>query len=274
MKLWPDFGFVSVLWALLRMLVFFYAVVLAVLFFFQEKIIFHPTTLAPDHQFKFKLSFEERRLDTGGERIHSLFFRPPGARNTFLYFHGNAGDLDSWGMAADELAERTGWNVWIVDYPGYGKSTGTVRSEQQLLTMAEDFYKEAEREFPSRVGVYGRSIGSGIAVKLASEHPVKALVLESPYYSLPSLGRELLPFAPTFLLRYRFPSYTWLPAVHAPTLIVHGEDDEVIPFAQGKKLAATLSTVKFKAVPGAHHNDLADFDVYWNALAAFLKEIQ
>ena len=82
------------------------------------------------------MAFEERDLTVDGLQIHSLLFRPPEARGVILFFHGNAGSLEGWGDAAEELAERMKWNVWIVDYPGFGKSEGEIVSEDQLHRMA------------------------------------------------------------------------------------------------------------------------------------------
>lgn len=122
--------------------------------------------------------------------------------------------------------------------------------------------------------VYGRSIGTGLAVKLASENKVRALILESPYFSLSSLAKEKFPWAPLFLLKFNFRSDLWMPNVTAPVLLVHGDSDEVIPFTQGEKLSRLAPQILFRPVPGGHHNDLAEYPAFWLALQEFLKLLQ
>src|SRR6185312_15415635 len=98
------------------------------IFFFQEHLIFFPGKLPADYQFHFQNPFEEKILEVDGLKIDTLLFTTPSPHGTIVYFHGNAGDLSSWGEVGQELTKRTGFNTWVVDYPGYGKSEGHISS--------------------------------------------------------------------------------------------------------------------------------------------------
>jgi uncharacterized protein len=250
--------------------------VLAILYFLQERLIFIPSKLPADHRYRFQRKFEERDLEVHGRRVNSLYFPAERAPGTILYFHGNAGDLSGWGMVAGELVERTGWSVWIMDYPGYGKSEGSIRSEQQLHEVAEAFMAAALAERPpnGKIVVAGRSIGSGLATGLATRHPVDGIVLESPYYSMERLAKENFAWVPAALLKYKFPSYLWIQQTDAPVLILHGANDTLIPAIHGKELAALApASAEFASVAGGGHNDLAMFEDYWSAFSRFLDRI-
>ena len=251
-----------------------YAVVVAALYVFQAKLIFQPESLSAAYTFAFPGSFEERNVRINGLPANSLLFRVPNARGSILYFHGNAGSLKSWGITGAELARHTGFNIWIMDYPGYGKSSGSINSEAQLHAFAKQFYDTARRELPGPLVIYGRSIGTGVAVRVASEHAVDGLILESPYYGVRELAAELLPWIPGVAVRFPLPSHTWIADVHSPILMMHGDDDEVIPFAQGRRLAAAAPAATFVAIPGGHHNDLADFKMYWRAIDEFISRVR
>lgn len=242
-----------------------YALVLGLLFAFQQRVMFIPERLPAGFQFPVG---EERWIGA----LHSLYFPSPDAAGTILYFHGNAGSLRGWGPGGAELARQSGFNVWMLDYPGYGKSQGGLASEAGLYQAAADFYaaaKQHERE--ERIVVFGQSIGTGFAIHLAATQNPGGLVLVSPYDSMKSLAGELLPWAPGFLVRYPIRSDLDAPRVRCPALVLHGEQDEVIPFRQGKRLSDRIKGVTLVPVPGAHHNDLSAFPAYSNSLAVFLR---
>jgi pimeloyl-ACP methyl ester carboxylesterase len=250
-----------------------------ILFFVQERLIFLPEPLSPDYRFDFRSKFEERFVDSDGLKIDSLLFTSPGAKSLLLFFHGNAGSLSSWGDIATEFVRQTQADVWIMDYPGYGKSEGKISSEAQLHRLAKAFYVQAAKEAATKnqkLVIYGRSIGSGIAARVASENPVGGLILETPYYSLASLAQNLLPWVPGFLIRYQLPLHSWLSSVRAPILILHGDRDTTIPIAQSKRLAtenlAHAQGFEFRIFPGLGHNDLSTSSEYWESIKTFLAK--
>ncbi|WP_374078764.1 alpha/beta hydrolase [Bdellovibrio bacteriovorus] len=258
--------------SLLRIVIAVAVIVLVGVFFFQEHLIFFPTKLSNDYQFKFKNPSEEKVVTIGNKEVHSLYFKAPNAPGVILYFHGNGGALDSWGDLASDFIDKTGWSIWMVDYPGYGKSTGSIRSEAQLHDMALAIFAEIKKlPAQKKVIIYGRSLGSGIAARLASESSVDGLILETPYYSGKELAKIMFPLAPTFLVRYKFPSNEWVKNVKSPVLVVHGTEDQVIPYEQGQRLFEEIKASKrFLKIEGGSHNDLPEYDEYWNGVKKFL----
>ena len=264
------------LW-LLALVPLIYVSLLALLFFFQAKLIFVPGILPSDHVFRFPYPFEERWLEgERGPRLNTLYFEAADARGTILLLHGNAGDLSSWGFVAGELAKRLAYNVWVIDYPGYGKSEGDVPSEDGLYRAVDRLYGaalKAEQGRESRLIVFGRSIGSGLAAKLASVHRPGGLVLESPYFSFASLVAEKLPWVPRFLVRYPLRSDLLAPSVTGPVLVLHGERDEIIPVDHGKRLSALFPDGAFVSIASGRHNDLSEFEPYWSAVRTFADKV-
>lgn len=274
MKLYPK-TWKSLLFAFTRLAIALSAVTFLLLYFCQEYLIFPGTRLANEFTFHFQIPFVEKFINVDGLKIHSLLFEPPESSGLILYFHGNGGSLNGWGDAAAELAEREHMQVWILDYPGYGKSDGKIVSEVQLHRIAQTFLEAAQslNGQSSNIVLYGRSIGTGLAVKLAAEHQVRGLILESPYLSLESLAEKSLTWAPLFLLKYKFHSDQWLPQVGCPILILHGDEDEVIPFQQGHQLSQLSNNSKFVQISGGHHNDLSRFPKYWESLDDFVSSL-
>jgi len=245
-----------------------------VLFLVQEKLIFEADALPETYQFQFHLPFEERRIAVGDSLIDSLFFRVPQAKGLVVYFHGNAGNLSSWGFVAETLARKTGANVWILDYPGYGKSGGAIYSEIQLRQIAEAFFELAQKEASAdnlKLFIYGRSIGNGLATYVASGHKVDGLILESPSYSLMRLVRRKVIYVPYFLLKYQLPLNEWLKNVRSPVLIVHGRNDQAVPVQHAIDLKTrVLPSARLVIVDSESHIDLTETEAYWNAVVAFL----
>jgi len=249
--------------------------VTALLWTQQERLLFYPQALPADFAFHFSSPSTQQQLVCGTQPIlHFLTFPGQSHQSLFLYFHGNGGALDSWGEVGAELTRFSGSEVWMLDYPGYGKSAGSISSEQQLLEMADCWYQKAQETHPeTQIILFGRSIGSGLAVRLAATHHPKALILEAPYLSLKSLAQIHFPWVPQVLIRYNLPSEIWIPDVAAPTLILHGSNDELIPFVQGQALSKIAKQATLVEIPGGHHNDLGHFPLYWQRLGTWLQSI-
>ena len=253
-----------------------YVLLLALLWGFQEKLLFHPPAepLARDFKFPFVLPHEELTVAHEGEKAHGVLAKSKDSRGLILYFHGNAGDLRDWFDLAEHLASRLSFDVLMVDYPGFGKSEGAIRSEEQLHGMAAEFFKVAKEKAGARpLVLFGRSIGSGLAVPLAAKNYVSALVLETPYLSMESLAGGMFPWVPTFVLRYRLRSDLWMRNVNAPVLILHGDRDELIPHASGLELSKLVKNGRFVTIEGGHHNDLGGSEFYWAELGAFFSRL-
>ena len=243
-----------------------YSLILCVMYVFQEKLIFLPHALPADHSFKFASGFEEIWIDTTKGRLHSLRFRKTNAKGVLLYFHGNAGALDSWGSVHQDF-QKYPYDVWILDYRGYGKSEGVIRSEEELHLDAQAFYNQAKAYYDKKeIVIYGRSIGSGIAAKLAMEHPPKVLILETPYFNFPDLVASIYPWVPSFLLRYKLSTNEYIQNQSFPVHLIHGDKDELIPYHSAQRLAALSANITLHTIEGANHNNISAFSDYHHTL--------
>jgi fermentation-respiration switch protein FrsA (DUF1100 family) len=248
-----------------------YAAVILLLYLFQRKLIFVPGKLTDSADLNLAKNQEEVYIHTqDGERIHGLFCK--GTRpEVILYFHGNAGDLSGWKFVTEDFT-ALGYNVLIIDYRGYGKSSGAI-SEQGFYQDGDAAYNylvETKQFTPGNILLYGRSIGTGVAVNVASRHIAKGLILESPYTSLGALANEKLPFFfPSLYLQFQFDNLKKIAKVPYPVILLHGTDDELIPAAHSQRLLqAVPGKKKLILIDGGAHNDLSDF----NAFKEFLQK--
>jgi len=253
-----------------------YMLMISMLHFFQEKLIFLPTQLAQDYEFTFSEPFQEIFLETrDGARLNALHFQQEHSKGLLLYFHGNAGDLSRWGHMAVPFTKQS-YDVLIMDYRTYGKSSGKL-SEQSLFNDAQQFYDYALQYYSeSQIHVYGRSLGTGIATKIAATNSPKQLILETPYYSLVDVAQKRFPFLPVnWLLKYKLKSHDYMKSVRCPITIFHGTEDEIVPYSSGERLfnAIMHSPKKMYTIEKGSHNNLADFDLYQKGMQATLTDI-
>lgn len=246
--------------------VLLYVLAALLLFFFQTRLIFYPGKLSKNYKFKnIPLREEVFLKTTDGETINGLFFPGQSKDKVILYFHGNAGDLSGWQFVGEDLLP-SGLSVFMIDYRGYGKSTGLI-SEKGFYLDADAAYRFliTEKKFkPDSILVYGRSIGSGVAVDLASRKRSAGLILESPYSSLSALANQKVPFFfPSLYLRSKFDNIQKINSINAPLLIVHGMDDTLIPASHSKELYNRFEGKKdILFIDKGQHNDLHSFSEY------------
>lgn len=243
-----------------------YAALVLVAFAFQNQLLFLPSS---DHVMTpsdMGLSFEDVRIPTSdGERLHGWMVRALNetrAQNaedsdgTILFFHGNAGNISSRVPLARGFAEL-GYDVLLVDYRGYGKSTGRP-TEEGLYDDARAAwqYLTADRSVPENdIVIYGRSLGGGPAAWLATQVEARALVLESTFTSVPDIAAHHYPFLPVrWLSRIRFDTESRVGRVEMPVHIIHGRNDEVVPFEHGEALHASARSPKSFTATGDSHN--------------------
>lgn len=244
------------------------------LYFIQEKILFRPTVLPQNYVYQFSRPFEEVFLKTEDDAsINAIHFKTANPKGVILYFHGNAGDLSRWGIIAEYFVKQQ-YDVFIMDYRTYGKSTG-VLSENALYADAQLCYDYLLKHFrEADITLYGRSLGTGIATNIASKNTPKQLILETPYYSMVDVAQHRFPIFPVKqLLKYKIPTFEFVKNVTCSITIFHGTDDNVVPFTSGKKLFESLSKEqsKFIQIDGGNHNNLIDFDTYKSRIENLLK---
>jgi fermentation-respiration switch protein FrsA (DUF1100 family) len=208
-----------------------------------------------------------------GVRLHGWLI-PGRVPTTLLYSHGNAGNIGDRLAIARLLVDQLGIGVFMYDYRGYGKSEGTP-SEAGLSSDARGARGALLREgvAPEHVVYYGRSLGASVTVDLAVAHPPRAVVLESPFTSVRSMANGILPGIGHFF-RTRWDSLTKIARLQAPLLILHGDADEVVPYAQGQALFAAAPGPKtfFTIRGGRHYHMEAAWSEYWKAWRGFLHD--
>lgn len=241
-----------------------YILLCLLLFLFQENIIFLPQKLSQDHRFTFRDQFEERHITMDdGTMLHGLLFKADGARGLIFYLHGNAGSLEGWGDVG-EIYTPLGYDIFLLDYRGYGKSEGVIKTEPQLFQDVQTAYTEMLKEYKEDdIVVLGYSIGTGMATKLASGNNPRMLILQAPYYSLTDVTKKTFPFVPTFLLRYKLETFRYITGCTMPVVIIHGDQDEVIPYAQAVKLKSLLKEADtLITISGLGHNGMTHHEEY------------
>lgn len=262
----------------LGILLLLYGLLCLVYFVIQERLIFVRFPLAPHYRFQFQGPFEERYVQTpDGARLHGLYFRSAEQRGVVLYFHGNTGTVRRWGKRAPMFTTH-GYDVLMPDYRGYGKSRGKL-SESALLDDAELWYQHLQRQWPQdRIVIYGRSLGSGMAVPVAAEHHPRALILESPFASLRDVAMNYLPILPyRFLLRYQFTNDHAIRGVRCPIFIFHGRRDKVVPYASALRLYAAIPPEVEREMitfPRGHHGNLRRYPRYLRKLRRILLGLE
>ncbi|MDW3646904.1 MAG: alpha/beta fold hydrolase [Bacteroidia bacterium] len=255
-------------------ILFLYLAICAIMYVFQERLLFFPEKLAKNYDFHgtYYSDFEELFIPVEeGISINGLLFKSPEDKGLVFFLHGNAGALNSWGTGADLYLDQ-GYDVFYLDYRGYGKSEGEIKSEKQFVEDAQKAYDlMKERYAEDQIILSGTSIGSGIATQLAARNHPKYLVLTSPYQGLQELIQEKYPFIPSFLIKYKLQSHSYLSQINCPISIFHGKQDKLIPSRHGEKLAALDKKVELHIIDGYGHNDLLISPEYQREMQGILN---
>jgi pimeloyl-ACP methyl ester carboxylesterase len=254
-----------------------YVVGCSVLYFKQEALLFYPQKLPAQYQFEFPGEYAEYPITAAdGTRLSGLLFRAPTpAKGLVFYLHGNAGSLVDWGPLAATYT-RLGYDVFMLDYRGYGKSAGRISSQAQWLGDVEAAYAQVKAGYDAANSIIaGYSLGTGPATWLAARHPPRLLLLHAPYYSLRDMAAhtvKLWPILPRWLLRYPMPTNEFVQQVSAPIYLFHGDRDGLIPYSAAVRLAALLKpTDHFITLRGAGHNGLTGEPQYQQVIRAILE---
>lgn len=264
---------------LLLMAVLGYALFLVFLYFYQGRLLFQPnlpSRAVERSPSAMGLIYEPIELVTSDEiHLDGWFLPALEERGVILFCHGNAGNI-SHRLDSLLLFHRMGYSTLIFDYRGYGRSQGRPSEAGTYLDVEAAWrYLTRERSIaPSRIILFGRSLGAAVAVHQAVIHSPGALIVESGFTSVPDIGAELYPFLPVRLLsRLDYNVQEQLPRVSCPVLVVHSRDDEIIPFRHGRALYAAANEPKqFLELRGGHNDGfLQAGEAYTQALANFLS---
>lgn len=204
----------------------------------------------------------ERFSGANGTTGYALYAPAPPGAPTLVHFHGNGEDLAGQTLLIRDLHEA-GLGVFAVEYPGYGVAAGASRNEKTIYATAEAAIQHlaALGVAQDAIVLQGQSLGTGVAVEMARRGYGARLVLISPYTSMVDMARLVTPFLPvSWLMLDRYETDRKAPSLALPALVVHGTDDEVVPFRMGERVARLLPHAEFLPVPRGHHNDLFDGD--------------
>lgn len=258
-------------WLLIILII--YVIVGIALYFLQEKFLFHPGKLPGDYAYNFGVPFKEINLPVNKEKTLNIIqfkTRDTLCKRVVLYFHGNRKNIAYYAPYAGNFT-RHNYEVWMIDYPGFGKTTGR-RTEEAMYEDAAILYQMARARFAKdSIIIYGKSIGTGIASQLASIRDCKMLVLETPYYSIDALFSHYAFMYPvSWMTKYHLPNYQYLRKVDAPIFIFHGTKDEIIPYKQSARLAKENPGVQLVAIEKGQHNNLNNFPLFQQKLDSLL----
>jgi pimeloyl-ACP methyl ester carboxylesterase len=243
------------------------------LYLLQDFFIFKPEKLRSDFRFRYDIPFRELDFDTApGVRINGLHFYRENPAGLILYFHGNTRSIKGWARYARDFY-RFNYDVILVDYRGFGKSTGQ-RGEKEMLDDMQVIYSSLKEQYTEdHLIVYGRSLGSGFAAKVASDNRPRYLILDSPYYNFTSVIERFLPMLPVrWVLRYQLRTDRWIQKVTCPVYILHGTRDWLIPLRHSEALRQlNPRRITLIRINGGGHNNLPQFDEYHNFIRDILK---
>lgn len=259
----------------LKIIIVIYCLTGISLYYLQENLLFHPKAISQDSSFHFTRAFTEQTIEWDARtKFNMVRFTVPDTlkKGLVIYFHGNRENVNHYAVFAENFT-RNGYEVWMPDYPGFGKSTGKL-SEQILYDEALQVYKMARVQYqPEQITIYGKSLGTGIAAQLASIRDCRRLILETPYYSITSLTRLVCWMYPLeMLLKYKLPTHQYLSKVTAPVSIFHGTSDIVIPYFNAKGLRKNLkATDEFITIESGSHKNLNNFPLMQKKLDSLLR---
>ncbi len=256
-----------------------YLGIAALIYFRQTSLIFYPNLPGRDLVATpqlIGLDYEDISLVTADEvRLHAWFIPAVNPRGTLLFFHGNAGNI-SHRLDSIAIFNRLNLDVLIIDYRGYGQSEGNI-SEEGTYRDAEAAWRyltEDRNIDADRIIVFGRSLGASIAAWLSHQHKPAALILESGFSSVPSMAQRLYPFLPVKLLaKYSYDTQSHVSNLDCPLLVVHSQNDEIIPWAEGRAVYETAHGEKhFLEIRGGHNDGfLMSGKLYTDGLQDFIN---
>jgi uncharacterized protein len=205
--------------------------------------------------------------------LSALHFRQPNAKGVVFFLHGNGGNLATW-VRDTNFYRAVNFDLFMIDYRGYGKSTGSISSEAQLHHDVMTAWQLVAPQYADKKKViFGRSLGTALAARLSTQVRAELTVLVSPFTNLDDLRGDLYPFLPQGLMRYPMPTDQWLPLAKSPVTILHGDRDELIDFSHAERLRALVPTAELIKIDGGTHNNLQQLPQYIDALKDRLTKL-
>lgn len=254
-----------------------YLILITLMYIFQSKLIYFPITSIDKNPKAIDLEYESIIFEANDKtKLHAWYIPKKDAKTTLFFLHGNGGNI-SHRLDSIKNFNSLGMNVFIFDYRGYGNSEGTA-NEQNTYDDAKNAWKYLLKHKNIKdkdIIIFGRSLGGTIAAKLGSELNPKAIILESTFTSVKEFASDAYPFVPKFLIRFKYETTKYLKDINYPILIIHSEDDNIIPFKYGESVFKNANEPKtFVKIKGNHNYGFIESkNIYIPALKRFLQEI-
>ena len=254
-----------------------YCAFMALLYFSQEKFLFFPQTVSSSKikqiEMKYKNAEEIALKTPDNVYIKGWFVKNGTAKRTplVIYFGGNGDELSNMIKESQNFGN---WSLVLINYRGYGKSEGKPGEKEfysDALTIY-DYFSERPDVDGSNIIVFGRSIGTGVAVYLANKRPLKGVILVSPYDNIISLAEREFPYVPVgLILKHRFDSISEASSIKIPLLVLTADADKTVPQEYSQKLAAKWGGPHgIVMIKGKGHNDINSSPLYWQSVNDFL----
>jgi len=250
---------------------------LVLVMFMENRFIYFPEKKWDAVPKDYGLTAEDISLVTrDSEKLHAWFIKADPEEAVLLFFHGNAGNVSH---RLDKIAPlvRSGISVFLLEYRGYGKSTGKP-TEEGLYLDAEASYQELvsnQNVDPSRLFLFGESIGGAVAIQSATQHQYAGIILEATFTSVKDMASTIIPLLPIhMILKSKYDSIAKIDKINTPLLFIQGDRDEIVPYRLGQKLFKAAKEPKaFYSIPGAHHNDtyVRGGQHYYDRILEFIK---
>ena len=266
------------IFSLLQIVALVYLLLLALMFVFQDRLIFFPSSDLLRTPEDAGWAYEEVSLEVGEEMTHAWYVPAEGVRRgVILFSHGNAGNIGDR-LESIGIFRALGMDVLIYDYGGYGRSTGkpSERRCYEDIRSAWRYLVEDRGEAAEKIVLFGRSLGAGPTTQLATEVSAGGVILESAFRSVPEMAHGLYPWLPVRLLaRTRLDNEAKIAGIEAPLMLIHSSEDEVIPYAHGEYLFELAKEPKrFLKIQGGHNSGfLESGELYVEGLQVFLEGV-
>ncbi|MCF6331619.1 MAG: alpha/beta hydrolase [Sulfurimonas sp.] len=253
-----------------------YLILIALMYIFQSKLIYFPLTNIDLTPKDIGLEYESIIFETNDKtKLHAWYIQKKDAKTTLFFLHGNGGNI-SHRLDSIKLFNSLGMNVFIFDYRGYGKSKGKANEQNTYddAKSAWDYLLKNKNIKDKDVIIFGRSLGGAIAAKLGSQLKPKAIILESTFTTIKEFASDIYPFFPEFLINYEYETTKYLKNINYPILIIHSQDDNIIPFKYGEAVFKNANEPKtFVKIKGNHNYGFMESKhIYIPALKRFIQE--
>lgn len=243
-----------------------YLLYVSYVYFNQSEMVFVANKLPDNFKFKFQQDYTEYQIPSfDGAKQDGLLFKTAHPKGLIFYLHGNAGSLDSWGTIA-QIYTDLGYDFFILDYRGFGKSEGEIVDQQQVFKDVSIVYDKMSTLYDSKkIIIVGYSIGTGPASYLASIKNPQKLILLAPFYNFLEFTSGSVPYVPDFLKKFQFETNKYLVTIKSPIYIFHGNKDQVISYENSVRLSKLLKPKDaFYTLENQNHlgiNENTDFQI-------------